>query len=92
MESNRVNFIIGGVDGKDHTKSIVRGIGFDDNRCIGNPMHKNRCCCESFLQSIESIVSRVGEMPWSVLLSESGERNCDVEVVRNKMMVEIGKI
>ena len=86
-----MNFIVGGADGEDCTKSIIRGIGFDNNRCVGNPMHKNRCCCESFLQSIESIVSGIGEMPWSVLLSESGEQNCDVGVVQNKMTVEIGK-
>ena len=91
MESNGVNFIVGGADGQNCTKSIVGGIGFDDNRCVGNPMYKNRCCCESFLQSIESIASRIGEMPWSVLSSESGERNRDVGVVQNKMMVEIGK-
>ena len=91
MESDRVNFIVRGVDGKDCTKSIVGGISFDNNRCVGNPMRKNRCCCESFLQSIESIVSGIGEMPQSVLLSESGEWNHDVGVVQNKTTVEIGK-
>ena len=88
MESDGVNFIVGDADGKNCTKSIVGGIGFNDNRCIGNPMCKNRCCCESFLQSIESIASGIGEMPRSVLPSESGERNCDVGVVRNETTVE----
>ena len=36
-------------------------------------------------------MSGVSEMPWSVLLSELGERNHDVGVVQNKTMVEIGK-
>ena len=76
---------------QDCTKSVVGGIGFDDNRHVGNPMCKNRCCCKSFLQSIESIASRIGGGPQSILPSESGERNSDVGVVRNKTMVEIGK-
>ena len=91
MQSDRVNFIVGGADGKNCTKGLVGGICFDDNRCVRNPMHKNRCCCESFLQSIESIASRVSEMPWSVLPSESDEQNRDVGVVQNKTTVEIGK-
>ena len=86
-----MNFIVGGADGQDCTKSVVGGIGFNDNRRVGNPMCKNRCCCESFLQNIESIMSGIGEMPRSVLPSELGERNRDVGVVRNKTTVEIGK-
>ena len=34
VESDGVDFIIGGVDGKDHTKSVVGGIGLDNNRCV----------------------------------------------------------
>ena len=38
MESNRVVFTGIGLDGEDCTQSVIRGIGFYDDRFIGDPV------------------------------------------------------
>ena len=43
MESHRVDFTGIGLDGKDGTQSIIRGISFYDDRFIGDPVGQDRC-------------------------------------------------
>ena len=43
MESHGVDFTGIGLDGEDGTQSIIRGIGFYDDRFIRDPVGQNRC-------------------------------------------------
>ena len=53
MESHRVDFIGIGLDGEDGTQSIIRGIGFYDDRFIRDLVGQDRCRGESRFQGLE---------------------------------------
>ena len=53
MESHGVDFTGISLDGDDGTQSIIRGIGFYDDRFIGDPVGQDRCGDESGFQGLE---------------------------------------
>jgi hypothetical protein len=46
---------------------------------------------ESFLQAVECHAALFSEVPPSSLPGEPGERNCDFQVVENKLPIKVGK-
>ena len=65
-----MNFIFFINNGKDHSKSIVQGIGFHDELSIGNSMSENRSRGKCFLKRVKIIMIRGVEIPENVLLNE----------------------
>ena len=84
MECDWVEFVVGGEYGEDCSKSIVGGIGFNDNLCIRYPMCKNR-------SRGEGLLTIVREVPDNTLPSKSGEWDDDVGVLFNKPLIEVTK-
>ena len=67
MESHRVDFTGIGLDGEDGTQSIIGGIGFYDDRFIGDPVGQDRCRDESGFQGLEEFPGSIGKVPWNTL-------------------------
>ena len=61
MESHRVDFTRIGLDGKDGTQSIIRGIGFYNDRFIGDPVGQDRCGGESRFQGLEGFLGSISK-------------------------------
>ena len=91
MESHRVDFTGIGLDGEDGTQSIIRGIGFYDDRFIGDPVGQDRCRGESGFQSLEGFPGGIGKIPWNTLAGQPGKWNHDVGIIRNEAAVKISK-
>ncbi|KIM65442.1 hypothetical protein SCLCIDRAFT_112672 [Scleroderma citrinum Foug A] len=79
VECNRSEFTIGACDGEDASNSIVRGISFNSERSIRDPMSKDRSRGKGLLQGIESGVTLIRE--W----------NNNVGIIMDEMTVEVGK-
>jgi len=90
VEHNRL-FTIGASDGENTSNSIVRGISFNGERSIGDPMSKDRSGGKGLLQGVESRATLIGEIPRRSLVGQVGERNNNVGVIMNEVMVEVGK-
>jgi len=70
VKGNWMNFIIFVNNREDYSKSIVQGISFHNELSIENPMSKDRCRGECFLERVESISTGGVELPKNVLPSE----------------------
>ena len=68
MESHRVDFTGISLDGEDGTQSIIRGIGFYNDRFIGEPVGQDRCGGESGFQGLEGFPGSISKVPWNVPL------------------------
>ena len=68
MESNRVDFTGVSLDGKDGTQSIIGGIGFYNDRFIGDPVGQDRCRGESGFQGLEGFLGSISKVPWDTLV------------------------
>jgi hypothetical protein len=66
MESDGVNFAIGGVNGEDGSESIVRGIRLNHNLGVGHPMGE-WCMCEFLLEFVEGCSAFAIEVPRGIL-------------------------
>ena len=63
MESHRVDLTGIGLDGEDGTQSIIRGIGFYNDRFIGDPVGQDGCGGESGFQGLEGFPGGIGKVP-----------------------------
>ena len=88
MESHRVDFTRIGLDGEDGTQSIIRGIGFYDDRFIRDPVGQDRCRGESGFQGLEG---GIGKVPWNTLAGQPGKRNHDGGIIGNEVAVKISE-
>ena len=50
------------LDGEDGTQSIIRGIGFYNDRFIGDPVGQDRCGGESGFQGLEGFLGSIGKV------------------------------
>ena len=50
-------------NGEDGGESVVRGIGFEDDLCIWNPMSQYRSSSEGFFECFEGVSALQGEVP-----------------------------
>ena len=63
MESHGVDFTRIGLDGEDGTQSIIGGIGFYDDRFIGDPVGQDRCGGESGFQDFQVALVKFHRIP-----------------------------
>ena len=67
MESHGVDFTGISLDGKDGTQIIIGGIGFYDDRFIGDPVGQDRYGGESGFQGLEGFPGSIGKVLWDTL-------------------------
>jgi hypothetical protein len=67
MESNGVNFAIGGVNGEDGSESIVRGIRLNHDLGVRHPMGEQWCMCEFLLEFVKGCMAFAIEVPRGIL-------------------------
>ena len=91
MESHRVDFTGIGLDGEDGTQSIIGGIGFYDDRFIGDPVGQDRCRGESGFQCLEGFSGSIGKVPRNTLAGQPGKRNHDGGIIGNEAAVKISE-
>ena len=91
MESHRVDFTGIGLDGEDGTQSIIGGIGFYNDRFIGDPVGQDRCRGESGFQGLEGFLGGIGKVPWNTLVGQPGKRNHDGGIIGNEAAVKISE-
>ena len=91
MEIHGVDFTGIGLDGKDGTQSINRGIGFYDDRFIGDPVGQDRCRGESGFQGLEGFPGGISKVPQNTLVGQLGKRNHDVGIIGNEAAVKFSK-
>jgi len=78
VKGNWMNFILFINNGEDCSESMVRGISFHNELSIGNPMSKDRCGDECFLERVESILTGGVELLRNVLPGEACQWNDNV--------------
>ena len=81
-----------GLDGEDGTQSVIRSIGFYNDRFIGDPVGQDRCGDESGFQGLEGVPGSIGKVPWNTLAGQPGKRNHDVGIIRNEAAVKLAKL
>ena len=91
MESHGVDFTGISLDGEDGTQSIIGGIGFYDDRFIGDPVSQDRCRGESGFQGLEGFPGCIGKVPWDTLAGQPGKQNHNVRIIRNEAVVKISE-
>ena len=79
------------LDGEDGTQSVIGGIGFYNDRFIGDPVGQDRCGGESGFQGLEGFLGGIGKVPQDTLAGQLGKRNHDVRIIRNEAAVKISK-
>ena len=91
MESDRVKFAVWIVHGKNGRESIIRSVGFHDQRLVGNSVREDWSGSEQFLEKFESGAAFRCEIPCSTFPCEPSKRNCDFRVIMNESPIEVGK-
>src|SRR5438309_11034083 len=91
MESDRVEMTIFGGDGEDCREGIVRGISFDDDRSVRDPVSKYWGSGECFFEYVEGFTGLLGELIRDPLTSEMSEGDHNIGVVKNETSIEIGE-
>ena len=91
MESHRVDFTGISLDGEDGTQSVIRGIGFYDDRFIGDPVGQDRCGGESGFQGLEGFPGGISKVPQDTLAGQPGKQNHNVGIIGNEVAVKISK-
>ena len=81
VEGHRVDLTGVGLNGEDHTKGIVRGVGLNNNGFVGDPMSEDQGRGEGGLKGIERLSSGIREIPWDTLAGEPSKRNDNVGIV-----------
>jgi hypothetical protein len=67
MESDGVNFAVGGVNGEDGSKGIVQGVHLNHDLEVGHPMGEQWCMCEFLLEFVEGCVAFAIKVPRGIL-------------------------
>jgi len=91
MESDRVEMTIFGGDGEDCHEGIVRGISFDDDWLIQDPVSKYWDSGECFFEYVEGFAGLLGELIRDPLTGKTSEGDHDIGVVENETSIEVGK-
>jgi len=92
VKSDRMDFsIVRRDEGEDGCKGIVGSVSFYYELGVQNPMCEDRSCGESLLECIEGRLTILGKIPLDVLPSQLCERNCDIGVVMDELLIEVGK-
>ena len=88
VEDHRVDLTGVGLNGEDHAKGIVRGVGLNNNGFVGDPMSEDWGGGEGGLKGFKRLSSGIGEVPWDTLVGELSEGNDNVGIVRDETPVE----
>ena len=91
IESHGVDFTGISLDGKDGTQIIIGGIGFYDDRFIGDPVGQDRYGGESGFQGLEGFPGGISKVPWDTLAGQPGKQNHNVRIIRNEAVVKISE-
>ena len=91
VKDNQINFIFFINNRKNCNESIVQSIGFYNKLSIGNPMSKNGSKDKCLLKRIESIMTERVELPRDILLDEVCQWNNNIQIVKDKPVIEISK-
>ena len=91
MESDRVEMTIFGGDGEDCREGIVRGISFDDDRSVRDPVSKYRGSGECFFEYVEGFAGLLGELIRDPLTGKTSEGDHDIGVVENEPSIKVGE-
>jgi len=91
VERHGMELAVFGNNGKNCGEGIVRGISFNDNRSVRDPMSKDRSRGKGFLQQVEGFPSLIGKLEWDAFAGETGERDNNIGVVENEASVEVGE-
>jgi hypothetical protein len=67
MESDGVNFAVGGVNGEDGGESIVQGVCLNHDLGVGHPMGEEQRMCEFLLEFVEGCAAFAIEVPRGIL-------------------------
>jgi len=59
--------------GENCSEGVVRGISFNDNRPVQDPVSEDGSCGKGFLQQIEGFSSLIGKLEWDPFMGEAGE-------------------
>src|SRR6266571_5103342 len=91
MESDRVEMTIFGGDGEDCREGIVRGISFDDDRSVRDPVSKYWGSGECFFEYVEGFAGLLGELIRDLFTSETSEGDHNIGVIENETSIEVGE-
>ena len=91
MESNGVDFTIGGNCREDRSDGIVGGVSFDYEWHSRDEVQEDQSRRECRFQGVKSELTIIRPMPQDVLLSEAVQWSDGVRVSMDEMVVEIGK-
>jgi len=75
VEGYGVDFIIFSYNGKNSSESVIGDIGFHNELCVRNPMHKDRSKDEGLFQGVECFSIFVVKVPRSVFSSKTSKWN-----------------
>ena len=79
MKSDRVDFrVVWRCNRKNGSKGVVRGVGFEDDLCVWNPMSQYRSDSESFFESFKGFPAFQSEVPNNSFSSQTREWNHDI--------------
>ena len=76
MESDRVEFAVWIIHGKNGHMSVIQSIGFHDQRLVRNSVREDRSGSERFLEKSESGAAFLSEIPCGTFPCEPGKQNC----------------
>ena len=91
MEGDGVKFAVFCDNGKDCCEGVVRGISFNDNWSIWDPVSEYQGRGKCLLQYVEGFVGLFGKLERNPFSSETSEGYDGVGVVENEAAVEIGE-
>ena len=79
------------LDGEDGTQSVIGGIGFYNDKFIGDPVGQDRCGGESEFQGLEGFLGGISKVPQNTLAGQLGKQIYDVGIIGNEAAVKISK-
>ena len=92
VESNWVNLrVIGRDDRENGGENIVRGVSFEDDLCIWNPMSQYQCGGEGLFECFAGFSAFQSEIPNNSFSSQTCEKNHDIGVVKDESLIKICK-
>ena len=92
VKGNQMNSIFFINNGKYCSESIVQSISFYNELDIRNPISENGSRGKYLLERVESIMTGGVELLRNVLLSEACQWNDNVQIIKDKLVIEISKI
>ena len=92
VKSNRVDFgVVQRYNRENGSEGVVRGISFEDDLCVWNPMSQNQSSGEGFFEHFKEFPAFQGEIPNNSFPSQMREQNHNIEVVKYESLVKVCK-